>query len=151
MFSVTVNTGLLKKAIRVSNAFLNGTRVRISQEGIAIRAVDAGNVCPTDIFIPKEDFKSFKAEEGVHSGWCDYNCKNYSHESLCDRIHDAIVAAETARRSDCAFMVIRVNGIWCGITGECVDPNRQVCKNFKNFKRPEDMTVEEIAELNSKP
>ncbi len=65
MLSATVNTRLLKKVIRASNAFLNETRVRTSEEGIAIRAVDAGNICLTDIFIPKEDFEAFKAEEGV--------------------------------------------------------------------------------------
>ena len=65
MLSVTVNTRLLKKAIKASNAFLNETRVRASKEGIAIRAVDAGNICLTDIFIPKEDFEAFKAGEGV--------------------------------------------------------------------------------------
>jgi len=32
----------------------------------------------------------------VHSAWCDYNCINCPQKSLCDRIHDAIVAAETA-------------------------------------------------------
>jgi proliferating cell nuclear antigen len=56
---------LLKKAVRASNAFLNETRAKISEEGIAIRAVDAGNICLTDIFIPKEDFESFKAGEGI--------------------------------------------------------------------------------------
>ena len=30
----------------------------------------------------------------VHSAWCDYNCINCSQKTLCDRIHDAIVAAE---------------------------------------------------------
>ena len=65
MLSATVNTRLLKKAIKASNAFLNETRVRASKEGIAIRAVDAGNICLTDIFIPKEDFEAFKAGEGV--------------------------------------------------------------------------------------
>ena len=65
MLSAIVNTRLLKKAIKASNAFLNETRVRISEEGIAIKAVDAGNVCFTDIFIPKEDFEAFKAKEGV--------------------------------------------------------------------------------------
>jgi proliferating cell nuclear antigen len=59
-----VNTRLLKKAVRACNAFLNETRVRISEEGIAIRAVDAGNICLTDIFLPKEDFEVFRAEEG---------------------------------------------------------------------------------------
>ena len=65
MLSTTVNTRLLKKVIRASNAFLNETRVRTSEEGIAIRAVDAGNICLTDIFIPKEDLEAFKAGEGV--------------------------------------------------------------------------------------
>lgn len=65
MLSATANTRLLKKAVRVCNAFLNETRVRISEEGIAIRAVDAGNICLTDIFIPKEDFEAFRVEEGV--------------------------------------------------------------------------------------
>ena len=65
MLSATANTRLLKKAVRVCNAFLNETRVRVSEEGIAIRAVDAGNICLTDIFIPKEDFEAFRAEEGV--------------------------------------------------------------------------------------
>jgi len=65
MFSVTANTKLLKKAVKACNAFLNETKVRISEEGIAIRAVDAGNVCLTDIFIPKEDLEAFRAEEGV--------------------------------------------------------------------------------------
>ncbi len=65
MLSATVNTRLLKKVIKASNAFLNETRVRISEEGIAIRAVDAGNICLTDIFIPKEDFEAFNAKEGV--------------------------------------------------------------------------------------
>ena len=65
MLSATANAGLMKKAIRASNAFLNETRARISEEGIAIRAVDAGNICLTDIFIPKEDFEAFRAEEGV--------------------------------------------------------------------------------------
>ena len=65
MLSVTTNTRLLKKVIRASNAFLNETRARISEEGMAIRAVDAGNICLTDIFIPKEDFESFKAGEVV--------------------------------------------------------------------------------------
>ena len=83
----------------------------------------------------------------VHSEWCDYNCKNCPHESFCDRIHDAIVSSE-ARCSDCAFIATKAGRIWCGITGERVDPNRQACGNLK---RPEDMTAEEIAELNSKP
>ncbi len=39
MLSATVNTGLLMKAIKASNAFLSETRVKISEEGIAIRAV----------------------------------------------------------------------------------------------------------------
>ncbi|WP_457549538.1 hypothetical protein [Archaeoglobus sp.] len=65
MLSATANARLLKKAVRASNAFLNETRIRISEEGIAIRAVDAGNICLTDIFIPKEDFEAFRAEEGV--------------------------------------------------------------------------------------
>jgi len=65
MLSATANTRLLKKVIKASNAFLNETRVRISEEGIAIRAVDAGNICLTDIFIPKEDFEAFRVEEGV--------------------------------------------------------------------------------------
>ncbi|RLI80371.1 DNA polymerase sliding clamp [Archaeoglobales archaeon] len=65
MLSATANARLLKKAVRASNAFLSETSVRISEEGIAIRAVDAGNVCLTDIFIPKEDFEAFKAKEGV--------------------------------------------------------------------------------------
>jgi len=58
MLKATVNTGLIKKAIRSSNAFLNETKARIDEEGIAIKAVDAGNVCLADIFIPKEDFES---------------------------------------------------------------------------------------------
>ena len=45
MLSATANTRLLKKAVRACNAFLNETRVRISEEGIAIKAVDAGNIC----------------------------------------------------------------------------------------------------------
>jgi len=65
MLRATVNSRLLKKTIKASNAFLNETRVRISEERIAIRAVDAGNVCLTDIFIPKEDFEVFNAKEGV--------------------------------------------------------------------------------------
>jgi len=65
MLSATANAGLMKKVIRASNAFLNETRIRISEEGVAIRAVDAGNICLTDIFIPKEDFEAFKAEEGI--------------------------------------------------------------------------------------
>ncbi len=65
MLSATANAKLLKKATRASNAFLNETRVRISEEGIAIRTVDAGNICLTDIFIPKEDFEAFRVEEGV--------------------------------------------------------------------------------------
>ena len=65
MLSATVNTRLLKKVIRASNALLNETRAKLTEEGIAIRAVDAGNICLTDIFIPKEDFEAFKAEEGV--------------------------------------------------------------------------------------
>jgi len=65
MLSATANTRLLKKAVRACNAFLNETRVRISEEGIAIRAVDAGNICLTDISIPKEGFESFDAKEGV--------------------------------------------------------------------------------------
>ena len=65
MLNATANTKLLKRAIKASNAFLNETRLRISQEGISIRAVDAGNVCLTSIFIPKEDFDEFNAEEGV--------------------------------------------------------------------------------------
>ena len=65
MLSATVNTRLLKKIIRASNVFLNETRAKLTEEGIAIRAVDAGNICLTDIFMPKEDFESFKAEEGV--------------------------------------------------------------------------------------
>jgi len=84
----------------------------------------------------------------VHSVWCDYNCRNCPHESLCDRIHDAIVAAETARCSDCAFLAIRTNRVWCGLTGEHVDLNRQACGSFRH---PRDVTAEEIAELDSKP
>jgi proliferating cell nuclear antigen len=60
-----VNAKLLKKAVRASNAFLSETRAKLTEEGIARRAVDAGNVCLTDIFIPKEGFESFKAEEGA--------------------------------------------------------------------------------------
>ena len=37
MLSATANVGLMKKAIRASNAFLNETRIRISEEGVAIR------------------------------------------------------------------------------------------------------------------
>ena len=62
MLNATVNTGLLKKVVKACNAFLNETRVRISGEGIAVRAVDAGKVCFTEILIPKEDFEEFKAE-----------------------------------------------------------------------------------------
>jgi len=65
MLSATANTRLLKKVIKASNALLSETRVRISKEGIAVRAVDAGNICLTDVFIPKEDFEAFKAKEGV--------------------------------------------------------------------------------------
>jgi len=55
MLSATANAGLMKKAIRASNAFLNETRIRISEGGIAIRAVDAGNIL-TDIFNPERRF-----------------------------------------------------------------------------------------------
>ena len=65
MLSATANTRLLKKAVRACSAFLNETRAKLTEEGIAIRAVDAGNICLTDIFIPKEDFEAFKAEEGA--------------------------------------------------------------------------------------
>ena len=44
MLSSTANARLLKKAVRASNASLNETRIRISEEGIAIRAVDTGNI-----------------------------------------------------------------------------------------------------------
>jgi len=60
-----MNSRLLKKTIKASNAFLNETRVRMSEEGIAIRAVDAGNICLTDIFILKKGFEAFNAKEGV--------------------------------------------------------------------------------------
>lgn len=43
MLSAAANTKLLKKAIKASNAFLNEARLRVSEEGIAIRAVDAGS------------------------------------------------------------------------------------------------------------
>ena len=82
----------------------------------------------------------------VHSEWC-YNCKNCPHESLCDRIHNAIVALD-ARCSDCAFIAIKANRVWCGLTGEITDLNRPACKNFRH---PKDVTVEEIRKLDSKP
>ncbi len=65
MLRATVNTRLLRKAVRASNAFLNETRVKISEEGVAIRAVDAGNICLTNVFMPKEDFEAFDAKEEV--------------------------------------------------------------------------------------
>ncbi len=65
MLDATVNAKILKKAIKASNAFLNEARLKLTEEGIAIRAVDAGNVCLTDIFMPREDFEEFNAEEEV--------------------------------------------------------------------------------------
>jgi len=84
----------------------------------------------------------------VHSAWCDYNCENCPHKSLCDRIHDAIEVLETPRCSDCAFVAIKAGRVWCGLTCEITNLNRQACKNFRH---PKDVTAEEIAELNSKP
>lgn len=65
MLKAAVNARLLKKAVKASNAFLNEARLRLSEEGMAIKAVDAGNICLTDIFMPGEDFEEFNAKEGV--------------------------------------------------------------------------------------
>ena len=65
MLNAVASSKLLKRAIKASNAFLNEARVKLTEEGIAIRAVDAGNVCLTDVFLPREDFEAFKAEKGV--------------------------------------------------------------------------------------
>jgi len=39
MLSATANARLLKKAVRASNTFLSETRVRVSEEEVAIRVV----------------------------------------------------------------------------------------------------------------
>jgi len=85
----------------------------------------------------------------VHSAWCDYNCENCPHETLCDRIHDAICDAICdAHCSDCAFMAIKANRIWCRLTGEVTNLNRPACKNFRH---PKDVIADELAVLNKMP
>ena len=65
----------------------------------------------------------------VHSAWCDYNCENCPHESLCDRIHNAIEASIVASEvgcSDCVFII----GI-CGLTSEDVQFKRTSMQEFQ--------------------
>ena len=65
MLNAIASSKLLKRAVKASNAFLNEARARITEEGIAIRAVDAGNVCLTDVFLPREAFEAFEAEKAL--------------------------------------------------------------------------------------
>ncbi|HDD36048.1 MAG TPA: hypothetical protein ENF50_01075 [Archaeoglobus veneficus] len=82
MLNATANTRLLKKVIKASNALLSETRVRISKEGIAVRAVDAGNVCLTDVFIPEFHLKSPAFSSSAlraSSNFCGFLQYTYTH------------------------------------------------------------------------
>ena len=77
MLSVTANTRLLKKAVRASNAFISETRVRVSEKGIAVRAVDAGNICLTECLNSKNPLSCLlKLFKETDDGWVAFHIGN---------------------------------------------------------------------------
>jgi|Deesub1362A_J573_1020465.scaffolds.fasta_scaffold00294_39 proliferating cell nuclear antigen len=64
-YSFILSTKLLRRITKACAVLLNETRIALNDEGIAIRAVDPGNVCLVDISLKKEEFEAYEVKNSV--------------------------------------------------------------------------------------
>jgi proliferating cell nuclear antigen len=64
MFEATIDASLLKDSIESLSVLVDEARIRISSDGLAVRAVDPANVAMVSFDLEAGAFEDFKGEEG---------------------------------------------------------------------------------------
>jgi proliferating cell nuclear antigen len=63
MFEAEITANKLQSTVSKLTALVDECKVRLDEDGLSIQAVDAANVAMVDIWLPKEDFASYQADE----------------------------------------------------------------------------------------
>jgi len=63
MFEAEIQASKLQDTVSKLTALVDECKVRLDEDGLSIQAVDAANVAMVDVWLPKEDFASYQADE----------------------------------------------------------------------------------------
>jgi proliferating cell nuclear antigen len=63
MFKAEITANKLQSTVSKLTALVDECKVRLDEDGLSIQAVDPANVAMVDIWLPKEDFASYQADE----------------------------------------------------------------------------------------
>jgi len=63
MFKAEIQASKLQDTVSKLTALVDECKVRLDEDGLSIQAVDAANVAMVDVWLPKEDFASYQADE----------------------------------------------------------------------------------------
>jgi len=63
MFKAEITANKLQSTVSKLTALVDECKVRLDEDGLSIQAVDAANVAMVDVWLPKEDFEQYQADE----------------------------------------------------------------------------------------